>query len=161
MYINFYTPFGRFQKLEKTVRIIGTQAPAALCKGIFEKEEQKGMERLCRECAAPLAGRSDKQFCCDACRTAFHNRRYREQWHETAGINRILRVNRLILASLSAAGVRDISLSDNRLKGFDCRYCTEVKRYPLRRTAYRCYEFGYLIAGGRICRITRYSEGAI
>ncbi|MBO4418031.1 MAG: hypothetical protein J5801_07980 [Bacteroidales bacterium] len=119
------------------------------------------MGRVCRECAAPLAGRSDKQFCCDACRTAYHNRKYREQWHDTARINRILRENRRILAMLFEAGVSDISLSDDRLRGFDCRYCTAVKRYLLRRTAYRCYEFGYLIAGGRICRITRYSDGAI
>lgn len=119
------------------------------------------MGKVCRECAAPLAGRSDKQFCSDACRTAYHNRKYREQWHDTARINRILRANRRILALLCETGVREISLADDRLKGFDFRYCTAVKRYPLRRTAYRCYEFGYLIAGGRICRITRYTDGAI
>lgn len=119
------------------------------------------MENLCRECAAPLTGRSDKQFCSDACRTAYHNRRYREQGNDTLRINRILSANRRILASLYEAGVRDISLSDNRLSGFDSRYCTAVRRCPLRRTSYRCYEFGYLIAGGRICRITRHPEDAI
>ncbi len=118
------------------------------------------MENLCRECAAPLTGRSDKQFCSDACRTAYHNRRYREQRLDTVRIDRILRENRRILASLYEAGVRDISLSDNRLSGFDSRYCTAVKRYSLMRTAYRCYEFEYLISGGRIRRITQYSDEA-
>ena len=124
-------------------------------------EEQRGMGKLCRECAAPLAGRSDKLFCSDACRTAYHNRRYREQSYDTTRINRILRVNRIILASLFEAGISDINLADSRLKGFDFRYCTSVKRYLLRRTVYRCYEFGYLITGGRICRITRYDDSAI
>lgn len=124
-------------------------------------DQQRGMENLCRECAAPLTGRSDKQFCSDACRTAYHNRRYRELWHDTVLINRILRENRRILASLFEEGVRDINLSDYRLKGFDSRYCTAVKRYLLGRTAYRCYEYGYSISGGRICRITRYADGAI
>ena len=39
------------------------------------------MERKCLQCGATIQGRADKKFCCDDCRTDYHNglRRQREK----------------------------------------------------------------------------------
>ena len=108
------------------------------------------MERICRECGTPLSGRSDKQFCSDACRTAFHNRRYNEEGRGATEINRILRLNHRILAALHSAGIRSILLSDSRMKGYDPRYFTAMEKLPLRRPVYHCYEYSFIIRSGRL-----------
>ena len=108
------------------------------------------MERVCRECGAPLAGRSDKRFCCDDCRTAYHNRRYREADAVAVRVNRILRLNRRILTALHSAGIQCISLSDSRMGGFDRHYFTAMEKAPLRRAVYHCYEYSFIIRRGRL-----------
>lgn len=108
------------------------------------------MERLCRECSAPLTGRSDKQFCSDSCRTAFHNRQYRSQGRQTGAINAILRRNRKILSETQAAGLTGIGLKNSRMNGFDRRFFTAMEQRPLHATVYHCYEFSYIIRGGRL-----------
>ncbi|MBP5506169.1 MAG: hypothetical protein J6X89_08760 [Bacteroidales bacterium] len=113
------------------------------------------MERLCRECAAPLAGRSDKQFCCDACRTAWHNRRYRQEQMDLTSVNKVLRHNRKLLARVFKAGLSTIRLSDSRMRGYDIRFFTQVEHHLLRPAQYHCYEFSYVIVLGRICRIEK------
>jgi len=35
--------------------------------------------RKCLECGRPVAGRIDKKYCCDDCRTSAWNRQYRER----------------------------------------------------------------------------------
>ena len=114
------------------------------------------MERLCRECATPLAGRSDKQFCSDACRTAYHNRRYRQESGYITQTNKVLRRNRRILSIVFASGIKTIRLSDRRLSGFDKSLYTAVRKHLLRRAEYFCYEFSYILSGGRICRLTKH-----
>lgn len=70
--------------------------------------------------------------------------------------NRILRRNRRILSGIFAAGISKISLTDRRVKGFDTSCFTAVKRHLLRREEYYCYEFSYVLAGGRICRLSKH-----
>ena len=114
------------------------------------------MERFCRECGAPLSGRSDKQFYCGECRTSYHNRNYDKEKKGTAGVNRILKANRRLLEAVYAAGLRRISLKDKRLRGYDERYFTSVEHRPLRRTRYYCYEFSFQIRGGCICALAKH-----
>ncbi|MBQ9584151.1 MAG: hypothetical protein IJR25_07510 [Bacteroidales bacterium] len=116
------------------------------------------MGRRCRECDSPLAGRSDKKFCSDDCRTAWHNRRYRQELSAAAQLNRILRCNRRILASIYDAGESKVSLSDSRVSGYDSRFFTAAERLPLWRVRYYCYEFSYELRRGRICRLTRHGS---
>lgn len=108
------------------------------------------MERFCRECGEPLSGRSDKQFCCPECRTAYHNRGYTSDNIATNAVNRILRYNRRLLAQLYRAGVRNLSLADERLMGYNLHYYTSVDRHLLRPAKYHCYEFSYCIVRGRM-----------
>ena len=113
------------------------------------------MERYCRECGEPLSGRSDKQFCSDDCRSSYHNRDYNTDTVATSTVNRILRYNRRLLARLYRAGVRSLSLADERLMGYNLRYYTSVDRYMLRPPKYHCYEFSYSIVRGRMCGINK------
>lgn len=113
------------------------------------------MERFCRECGTPLSGRSDKQFCCDDCRISYHNRLYYSNKKPTREVNRILSYNRSLLARLHRSGVKSISLSDERLMGYNCRYFTSVEHRPLRPARYHCYEFSYSLVRGRLCMIRK------
>ena len=113
------------------------------------------MERFCRECGTPLAGRSDKLFCSDDCRTLFHNRRYDAARVPTGEVNRILRYNRSLLERLCEPGVSSLRLSDERLLGFNIRYFTSVERRGLRPSEYGCYEFSYRLAHGRMYAIKK------
>ena len=119
------------------------------------------MERFCRECAAPLAGRSDKQFCSDDCRTAYHNRQYRQEMAHITQTNTILRRNRRILSMVFAAGIRAIRLTDRRLSGFDKGCYTAVRKQFLRREEYFCYEVSYKLSGGRLCHLTRHGKDPV
>ena len=119
------------------------------------------MERICRECGAPLTGRADKCFCSDGCRTAWHNRRYCEQKRPTVTVNGILRRNRALLEAIYTLGVCRIRLSDSRITGYDAHYFTAVERTPLHRPRYRLYEFSFDLRGGWICRLRKEPRAAI
>ena len=113
------------------------------------------MERFCRECGAPISGRSDKKFCCDDCRTAWHNRRYYQRQRAMSVVNRILMRNHDILDLIHSAGVRSIRLTDMRLNGFDRRYFTSVEKGLMGPPRYHLYEYTFSIISGRICRIRK------
>lgn len=119
------------------------------------------MERKCRECGAPVSGRSDKRFCSDDCRTAFHNRRYRIAAKPMAPVNRILRRNRTLLEKVYAAGKRSVPLADIRLKGYDSRYATAVEHHIWRPRRYHCYEYSFTIRNGILTDLTKNDDLAI
>ena len=113
------------------------------------------MERICRECGAPLTGRSDKKFCSSECRTSWHNRHYSDMLRRAAAVNRTLMRNRKLLSGVYERGIRRISMTDSSLAGFDSRYFTSVERPLLRTAVYHCYEFSYELRRGRICRLAK------
>ena len=113
------------------------------------------MERFCRECGAPLSGRSDKKFCSDACRTAFHNRQYYIEKRPTQAINRILRQNRWLLERVYLSGRRKVSLDELQRIGYDMRFATRVERSALGASRYHCYEYSYSIRHGAIIRLEK------
>lgn len=113
-------------------------------------------EKQCKECGAPLAGRSDKQFCCDGCRTAYHNRLYRTQRLPEAAVECVLRRNRRLLAEVHSAGRGSVRLSDLSRRGFDSRFFTAMEPCGIFGTAvYHCYDYSFTIRLGRICSIKK------
>ena len=113
------------------------------------------MERVCRECGAPLTGRSDKKFCSSDCRTSWHNRNYSDMLRKAAAVNRVLMRNRKLISAVYEKGIRNISINDIRMAGFDRRYFTSVEKPPLRPSVYHCYEFSYVLRRGRILRLSK------
>jgi predicted nucleic acid-binding Zn ribbon protein len=93
-------------------------------------ENQFNVSNTCKECGDKLKGRADKVFCNDACRSAFNNRRNREQ--STIPIRRL----------------------EN--KGFLFNFFTHTEE-PNKGNCYRyCYDFGYAEAKNGELMITKY-----
>ncbi|NPA43890.1 MAG: DUF2116 family Zn-ribbon domain-containing protein, partial [Chlorobi bacterium] len=84
--------------------------------------------RVCLECGTPLTGRSDKKFCSDYCRNAYHNRKNRETNSLVRRINARLRKNHRILSSFNPDGKTKIPRRKLTDAGFDFDYYTSCYR---------------------------------
>lgn len=102
------------------------------------------MEKRCLECQEKITGRSDKKFCSDYCRNAYHNKKCSDSNKLMKRINNTLRKNRRILFELMEEGKVSISRSLLLEKGFNFRYHTNTIISEEGRTYYFCYEYGIL-----------------
>ncbi|MDP9079940.1 MAG: hypothetical protein M3O71_21140 [Bacteroidota bacterium] len=130
----------------------------------MEQEELAQVaERVCKDCGAALgAGREDRQYCDDGCRTNFNNRKRRERQKavspvpETAKpsltipeyitrIQEILLDNRAIMESLCDEDKpRRMRFRDLIGKGFNAKYFTSETEPTGTGNIYRfCFEYGY------------------
>lgn len=101
----------------------------------------------CRHCGDALKGRTDKKFCDDNCRHAYHNKRALPENKFVRDVNVILRKNRLVLKKLLAANSSQVVSRDRMLQeGFHFRYHTE-RVSDSECHWYFCYEYGW-----RFCR---------
>lgn len=96
------------------------------------------------ECGARIAGRLDKKFCTDQCRTAWHNKMHGDDSHYMRNVNNILRKNRRILADLNKNGKRKVGLSKLIEQGFEFGYITSTGTSRKGIQYYYCYDFGYM-----------------
>ncbi len=102
-------------------------------------------EKVCLECQSPIRGRSDKRFCDDACRNAYHNRRNSDYNNLCRKINYALRKNRYILEGL-LANEKMVKINRDMLtkKGFNFDYHTHHLHTSKGQTYLFVYEYGYL-----------------
>ena len=106
-------------------------------------------EKLCLECQCPIKGRSDKRFCDDACRNAYHNRLNSDQNNIIRNINNTLRRNRRILQEALADGkMIKVSFDYLKKKGFDFDYRTHHLQTSKGQTYIFVYEYAYLPLAG-------------
>ena len=97
-------------------------------------------------------------FCNDACRSAFNNRRNREQLDPLKSINRVLVKNRRILKEVYELSGGQSTIPMRRLenKGFLFNFFTHTEE-PNKGNCYRyCYDFGYAEAKNGELMITKY-----
>jgi hypothetical protein len=99
--------------------------------------------KTCLECGDRIAGRADKKFCSDHCRTAHHNRLNGDATNFVRNINNILRKNRRILAELNSKGKAKVAVRKLIDRGFQFGYCTSVANTPEGATCTFCYDQGY------------------
>lgn len=100
------------------------------------------MKKKCKECGEAFMGRTDKKFCGDLCRNAYHNKSNGYRNALIRHVNHKLRRNRSILAELYKRDVSQISLEELSFLGFDLRFYTQENRFS--NLQYRfCYDFGY------------------
>lgn len=121
-------------------------------------ENQFKGSNMCKECGDKLKGRADKMFCNDACRSAFNNRKNREQLNPLKTINRALVKNRRILKEVYELSGGQSTIPIRRLenKGFLFNFFTHTEE-PNKGNCYRyCYDFGYTEAKNGELMITRY-----
>jgi hypothetical protein len=121
-------------------------------------ENQYNLVIQCKECGDKLKGRADKQFCNDACRSAFNNKKNKQQLDPLKTINKVLVKNRRILKEAYELSGGHTTVSIRRLenKGFLFNFFTHTEE-PNRGTCYRyCYDFGYVEAKNGELMITKY-----
>ncbi len=100
------------------------------------------MKKKCKECGEPFLGRTDKKFCGDLCRNAYHNKSNGYRNALIRHVNHKLRRNRSILAELFSRDELQVSLEELSFLGFDLRFYTQENRFS--NVNYRfCYDFGY------------------
>jgi len=98
----------------------------------------------CKACGATLAGRIDKQFCDDACRSGFHNQKNREQDSYILKTNKILKKNRKVLAHYHDNDRHPVLIRKLLEEGFLFDYCTKIEPVNGKREyVCFCYEYGY------------------
>lgn len=100
-------------------------------------------DRKCLQCFEQLRGRSDQKFCNDQCRSAYNNSQYIESNTVIKSINRILKKNYSILATLNANGKTTAKKSDLAKKGYCFDYFTSTTTSRSNRVNYYCYDQGY------------------
>jgi len=124
-------------------------------------------ERTCKDCGAVLgAGREDRQYCDDGCRTNFNNRKRREGQKSETQLSRteiamapstltipeyitriqdILLENRAIMESLcDEDNPKRMRFRDLIGKGFNYKYFTSETEPTSTGNVYRfCFEYGY------------------
>jgi hypothetical protein len=101
-------------------------------------------ERYCIECGQRIAGRSDKKFCNDQCRTAWHNKLKCEEYDQIKTTNNILIRNRRILAELIAVGRKEIRTETLTKLGFQFDYFTRAQKERNGHQSHFCYDVGYM-----------------
>jgi len=99
---------------------------------------------VCKECGEPLLGRSDKKFCDEQCRSAYHNHLRRTEFAHISKTNRTLLRNRKILSELLKSGVNELSIRELIESGFIRNYITS---YYVKdgKPVLLCYEFSIMI----------------
>jgi predicted nucleic acid-binding Zn ribbon protein len=101
-------------------------------------------KKKCPVCGDPIIGRMDKKFCSDQCRNVFNNQRNNTTTEIMKKINKILKINHSILASLNPEGKTKVSKKKLLSRGFNFDYFTNVYNTQKGTTYYFCYEQGYL-----------------
>jgi len=98
----------------------------------------------CAECGKPILGRSDKKFCDDNCRSAFHNKVDGDARNLIRNVNNVLRRNRRILAELNPGEKSKANKETLIKRGFEFSYFTSIYKTKNGNTYYFVYEHGYL-----------------
>jgi len=107
----------------------------------------------CKECGRSFSGRSDKKFCDEQCRSAYHNTIRREEFKYVSPTNRILFKNRKILCELTRGGVYCLSFQKLTELGFNQNYITS---FDIRdgNPLFICYEFSIYFDLNRTAHIS-------
>lgn len=97
-----------------------------------------------------MSGRSDKRFCCDSCRSNWHNSKAHENDRPVRQINGILRRNRNILQHYYETGRRHIGKHELNGTAFNPEFYTSRTGWLVARR-YCCYDIYYrALPGGSI-----------
>jgi hypothetical protein len=102
---------------------------------------------FCKFCNKSVKGRSDKRFCSDLCRTAFHNNERRTDYRNelVCMINGQIKKNRNILKSILDENRTAFNSTDLLIRGFSFTFFTH-ENISKSGSVYRfCYDYGYWV----------------
>lgn len=98
--------------------------------------------------------RTDRKFCCDRCKNAYHNRMRAHYADVKLKVDGIIEVNYRLLNEMLKLGVTQVSMAEAVAMGFKPQYSTSVSKT---RTCmeYCCYDIAYRVSDIRIFNIHR------
>lgn len=104
--------------------------------------------KTCFHCSKELVGRADKKFCDNQCRNEYNNTQNGTSNNYIRKVNRIIKMNRNILAELTPKD-KSIKVTQKELTklGFSFEYFTNTYTTKAEKTYFFCYEYGYLDLG--------------
>ena len=102
------------------------------------------MQKTCPVCGEIIRGRSDKKYCSDFCRNAFHNKHNSEKNAYINKVNRILRKNHQILTRLNPKDKTTTHIKKLHQEGFNFDYFTNIYETKSGRVYKFCYDQGFL-----------------
>ncbi|MBL7924653.1 MAG: hypothetical protein JNL88_10690 [Bacteroidia bacterium] len=110
------------------------------------------MRKKCLDCGDPISGRTDKKFCTDMCRNAYHNKYNGYRNAMIRYVNHKLRKNRHILAELSKAKTTELTREELSFNGYDWQYFTEERLQNSLVNRF-CYDYGIEIGDDELVRV--------
>lgn len=117
-------------------------------------ETEEHFSDKCAECGKTIQGRTDKKFCSDECRIAFHNKFYREKNKEVIRINKILKRNYSILKYISRNFEGKCTIKKLFEAGFSFDFMTSVGNCGRNKIKMYCYDLEYSINKEGVVTIT-------
>lgn len=102
------------------------------------------MQKTCEECGEKIVGRTDKKFCSDYCRNAYHNRMNKDASNLIRNTNNSLRKNYRILQELNPGDKTSVSKSKLLSKGFSFEFFTSIYTTKTGKQYFFVYDMGYL-----------------
>ena len=115
----------------------------------------------CLNCGDPIVygtGRSDRIFCCEDCKNAWHNQKKQASWQRfREKANSRLERNRNILWRLYKMGIKSIDLMSLKQLGFDSNYVTSFLKVGKKSIA-GCFDMRYESTPTRLRNIACLSE---
>lgn len=105
------------------------------------------MEQFCLDCGERIYGRSDKKFCSDACRSAYHNAKNRDHSSLMRQVHRTLRKNLRILKRLNTHNKTKVPKTILMDHGFAFDMLTQIYTAQTGQVYRYVYDQGYLELG--------------
>lgn len=116
--------------------------------------------KVCKECGETIQGRSDKQFCSDACRNLYHYRANNAPINYVRNVVNVLKRNRRILSELNKGPDGKMKVHRERLleRGYNFLYHTNLYRTRAGNTYVFCFEHGFQEIGENWFLLVRRDE---
>lgn len=115
----------------------------------------------CLNCGDPIVygtGRSDRRFCCEDCKNAWHNEKKTGSWHRYRDrVNTKLEHNRNILWKLYKMGIKSIDRLSIKSLGFDDDYATSFYKVG-KKCIVCCFDMKYETTPTRLRNIACLAE---
>ena len=110
---------------------------------------------MCLECGSRIRyGRTDKKFCCDECKTNYHNNQAKAGRNFRNKVIAIINRNYEILNELIRSGVTSADLMDLTAAGFTPGIVTSYRRYG-KHDEFTCYDIKYVMTKTRLFSIMK------
>lgn len=118
------------------------------------KKYERHMPR-CLECGDQIRyGRTDKKFCCERCKSKFHNAQMKSTKAYRTKINSILGRNYDLLDEIVKSGHDSVQLIDIMARGFVPGVVTSYHRVG-KHDVFNCYDIKYIMTGTRLFSIVK------